>query len=75
MVGDLLGGSLVILGVVMLVFRRPIAASADAQRTSWPRSSSMQDRLKQESAHRAVIAGVLLVVGGAALIAAAVSRL
>jgi len=59
------------IGAVMLVFRRPIAASSDTQRTNMPGDSLLQNRLRRESAQRTLIACALLMMGGAALIAIA----
>jgi hypothetical protein len=53
--------------LVLLVFRRPVAASRDAQRTNLPVQSGQGERLRSESGRRIVLAGVMLVVGGAAL--------
>lgn len=59
---------MMMIGAVMLAFRRPIAASSDTQRTNMPADPLLRDRLRQESAHRTLIACALLVMGGAALI-------
>ena len=44
------------IGAVMLVFRRPIAASSNTQRTTMPSDSLLQNRLRRESAQRTLIA-------------------
>jgi hypothetical protein len=71
MVGELLGGSLVLIGVVLLVFLRPVAASHDWQRTNLPVHAVARERLRSESARRMLLVSVLLILGGTALILAA----
>ena len=68
MVGVLLGGSLVLIGVVLLLFLRPITASHDSQRTNRPVHAIARERLRSESGRRLLLVCVLLILGGAALI-------
>jgi hypothetical protein len=71
-VGDLLGGSLMMIGAVMLALRRSIAASSPTGRRNLPgdalRQNLRPNLLGQAAAQRTLIAGLLSVLGGAALI-------
>jgi hypothetical protein len=71
MVGELLGGSLVLIGVVLLFFLRPITASHDSQRANAPVQPLQRKRLRVESGRRMLLVCVMLILGGAALVIAA----
>ena len=71
MVGELLGGSLVLIGVVLLFFLRPITASHDSQRTDISSPTVDRKRLQVESGRRLLLVCVMLILGGAALVIAA----
>jgi hypothetical protein len=72
MVGELLGGAMVLIGVVLLFFLRPITASHDSPRTDISSSAVDRKRLQVESGRRLLLVCVMLILGGAALVIAAV---
>jgi hypothetical protein len=61
---------LVLIGVVLLFFLRPITASHDSQRANAPVQPLQRKRLRVESRLMLLVC-VMLILGGAALVIAA----